>query len=345
MKHIVINGDFLMHRITGVQRYALEVTKGIDEVLDNVCDVYVELLLPSDCTAALQLKNIKIIRYGKYRRLFWLQYDLMKYCRKKKAICLCMATVVPFFYTRHSANVIHDACTLTHPEFYSKQYLLMNRVLLWGIIHRLGKIFTVSHFSKNEIVRYTHVRPERITVAYNSYEHLRNINCDFSILKELGLEKKTYFYSLSSLSPNKNFKWILEEARQNPAETFVISGMKIELFSDANLYDRPRNVIFTGYLSDEQVKALLTECKTFLFPTWYEGFGIPPLEALSCGAKITVSDIPVMHEIYENCANYIDPHKTTYEGNELLGKNEHYEKILAKYSWKETATVILNALR
>ena len=168
---------------------------------------------------------------------------------------------------------------------------------------------------------------------------------NFSILKKYGLERKKYFYALSSLSPNKNFKWILEEARQNPKETFVISGMKIELFSDADLGDKPDNVIFTGYIRDEQVKALLSECKTFLFPTWYEGFGIPPLEALSCGTKITVSDIPVMHEIYGNCANYIDPHTATYRGEELLGRNDHYEKILAKYSWKKTAAVILNALK
>lgn len=343
--NLVINGDFLMHRITGVQRYALEVTKGIDEILGDYPDVHVELLLPSDCIAAVRLKNIEIVRYGKYRRFFWLQYDLMTYCRRKAALCLCMATVVPFFYAAHSANVIHDAGTLAHPEFYSKRYLLMNQVLSWGVIGRLDRIFTVSRFSKKEIIRYTHIRPEKITVACNSYEHFDHIQCDFSILEKLGLERKNYFYTLSSLSPNKNFKWILEEARQNPEETFAITGMRIELFSDADLGDKPDNVIFTGYICDEQVKALLSECKTFLFPTWYEGFGIPPLEALSCGAKITVSDIPVMREIYGNCANYIDPHKATYQGEELLGKNDQYEKTLAKYSWKKTAAVILNAIK
>lgn len=342
--NIVINGDFLMHRITGVQRYALEVTKHIDDILDEYKGYHIELMIPSNCNISLQLHHIKIVKKGKYKKFFWLQYDLMRYCRKQKALCLCMATVVPFFYAKHSANVIHDAATLVHPEFYSRKYLLMSRILIWGVINRLNKVFTVSIFSKNEIVRYAHIDPRKITVAYNSYEHFYSVNYDFSILNDLGIEKNKYFYALSSLAPNKNFKWILSEAKQNPEETFVISGMKIDLFSDANLDDAPDNVIFTGYICDEQVKALLSQCKTFLFPTLYEGFGIPPLEALSCGAKITVSDTPCMHEIYEGCANYIDPNNATYHEKELIGKNDNYKQILQKYSWKKTAAIILNSL-
>lgn len=343
--NIVINGDFLMHRITGVQRYALEVTKKIDDLINAYPEYQVILLIPSDCNVSLHLKNISIVRYKKYRRFFWLQFDLWKYCRKKHALCLCMATVVPFFYAGNSVNVIHDACTLAHPEFYSKRYRLMSEVLIWKQIKRFRKVITVSQFSKDEICRYTGIESGDVAVAYNSYEHFNSVESDFSIIDKLGLQKKNYFYSLSSLSPNKNFKWILAEAKNNPEETFVISGMKIDLFADADLGDQPDNVIFTGYISDEQVKALLSECKTFLFPTFYEGFGIPPLEALSCGARITVSDTPVMHEIYENCPNYIDPYNDTYSAEELIGNKNRYEEILKKYSWGKTASTILDAIK
>ena len=86
-------------------------------------------------------------------------------------------------------------------------------------------------------------------------------------------------------------------------------------------------------------------CKTFLFPTLYEGFGIPPLEALLCGAGITVSDTPCMHEIYQDSATYIDPYNPSYKAEDIIGSKDMNGKVTSKFSWKQTAKSIVSCIR
>lgn len=101
-----------------------------------------------------------------------------------------------------------------------------------------------------------------------------------------------------------------------------------------------------GYVKDEEAKTLMRDCEAFLFPVFYEGFGIPPMEALSAGAKeIIVSDIEVMHEVYENRAIYIDPYNYEYDFSELIkNKKERGNNPLAKYSWECSAELLYNTL-
>ena len=144
---------------------------------------------------------------------------------------------------------------------------------------------------------------------------------------------------MSSLTKNKNFRWIAENAQNNPNVTYAISGaMNNRIFSDTFDFDIPSNMKFLGYVSDEEAKTLMRHCKAFLFPTFYEGFGIPPLEAMSVGAKIVVSDTSCMREIYENAAYYIDPYNPNINLDQLLDLEVIPAlEILNKFSWKESA--------
>ena len=223
---------------------------------------------------------------------------------------------------------------------------LLNKYLMWRRIKELYGIITVSEFSKKELIKYCGLDFKTILVVYNSAEHFIDVGRDDSVFDEfLELKKDSYYYTLSSLSPNKNFNWIIKEAIVNPQETFVVTGMKLDVFEDDIQKDIPRNVIFTGYLSDEKVKSLMCNCKTFLFPTFYEGFGIPPLEALYCGAKITVSDTPCMREIYGGVPNYIDPLRADYNSMEIMGKDIEKDAILKKYSWMDSGRKILKYIK
>ena len=98
------------------------------------------------------------------------------------------------------------------------------------------------------------------------------------------------------------------------------------------------NVIMTGYLSDGQVKALLQKAKAFIMPSYFEGFGLPPLEALSCGCPIIISDKTSLPEIYGECAHYIDPDNPDLNLNDLLSESvKSPEEILKKYTLENTA--------
>ena len=342
---IVINGEFYDHKITGVQRYAHEIVKQLD-VLNSSDKISIEVAIPDTLVDVPKYNNIKVVKLKDCNRLFWKQIRLMNYCKKNDADCLCLCDLSPYFYYKRSINVIHDAATKAHPEFYSKKFLFYNRVMLWNKIGKLKKIITVSEFSKDEISKYSGVNKDSILVAKNSWNHMENVGYDDSIFNEYPvLKEKKYCYSLSSLSPNKNFKWIIEVAKRNPGFVFVISGMKIGLFSDELLGEIPENVLFTGYVSDQQVKSLMKNCDIYLFPTLYEGFGITPLEALSAGCKIAVSDTPCMKEIYKDVPIYFDPYNYDFDVESACTKEQTSASVLLdEYLWFESAKVIFDYL-
>lgn len=333
----VINGDFFAKPVTGVQRYAMEITKQLDLLLKDV-EFDVEILVPVDCSVPLKFKNIRIVRYGNNIRFVWQQLFLSHYCRKMKAICICLCTVPPILYSRCTVLVVHDASMLVNPQYYSKKFLFYNKVLCWSQGDKLKRIVTVSKFSKNELDKYWINGRRDINVIPNAADHILDISPDDTVLDKFKIKPHSYYYALSSLSPNKNFKWILENAKYNPNECYVVSGKKIDIYSDSSFKEIPENVLFTGYVSDGEMVSLMKNCKAFIFPTLYEGFGITPLEALMLGKKIIISDIPVMHEVYEDSAIYINPYKYDYSIEELYTLAEGKQNtIMGKYSWKKSA--------
>ena len=119
---------------------------------------------------------------------------------------------------------------------------------------------------------------------------------------------------------------------------FAVAGsINKTVFANGLGFECPKNMKLLGYVSDEEAKTLMRDCKAFLFPTFYEGFGIPPLEALSVGCnRIIVTDSEVMHEVLENAATYINPY--FYHLPDSNGSShKNIEKVLEKYSWKKSA--------
>ena len=101
-----------------------------------------------------------------------------------------------------------------------------------------------------------------------------------------------------------------------------------------------------GYVSDEEAKTLMRDARAFLFPSFCEGFGMPPLEAMSAGVpRVIVSDIPVMHEIFIDNAIYINPNQYNYDLEQLvMDSNCDSESVLCRFSWKESARIIYNEI-
>ena len=110
------------------------------------------------------------------------------------------------------------------------------------------------------------------------------------------------------------------------------------------------NVKLLGYVTDSQVKWLMKNCKAFVFPSYYEGFGIPPLEALSVGAKIIVGNSASLPEIYKTSAAYIDPYNPDCDLSELLSKlpsdcNQISDAVLKEYTYDKAAQKLYNILQ
>jgi glycosyltransferase involved in cell wall biosynthesis len=349
-KKILINGDFLCRRLTGIERYAYEITRR----LDNLCAKdEIAIVIPFFVKDIPAYKNLEIIRLEKKSKsnIRWQMCTLQGFLltHRKYIIlefgncCLPLAPGIVF---------LHDIyCEFFPEDFVSRRdkFTRLYSRLQYRFIARLAKkIVTVSEYSKNEISKTFNVEPSRINVIYSSADHIRDIDSDASIFEQFPmLTEEPFYFSLGSLSKRKNVKWIFEYAVKHPETNFAISGTSLSTVKVDELDGGiPSNIIMLGYLDDSKVKALMTRCKAFILPSYYEGFGLTPLEALSCGAQIVIANAASLPEIYGNTAHYIDPFNTGVDLDALLQQPvEKPDAILEKYSYDKAASSVYNIIR
>ena len=335
---LYINGRFLSQNITGTQRAAREIIKQIDSM--NLKDVV--LLIPKKLENFNEnYKNIKIKRIGLLKGQLWEQISLPFYLKGEDAL-LNLCNIAPIIHPGYI--LIQDISFKTHKDYFNWKFSLWYRFVTKININRYKKIFTGSEFSKNEIINTYKIKNEKIIVCYNAATKLSD-NYDEEILEKLKLKKQEYYFSIGSNSKNKNRDYILECASKNPKEIFVITGKTIDIASNKETEETPNNVILTGYLTDSEIATLYKNCKGFIFPSIYEGFGLPPLEAMIYGCKrIYVSNIEVLKEIYKNSVNYIDLNSSKRYKLNGKTKEKEIEAILKQYSWDKTTKSILDEI-
>jgi len=349
MKKILINGYFLCRTLTGIERYAFEITKRLD-ALSKPGEI--SLIVPSDCRAIPDYKNIAVIRYKKtIPHVFWqfltLQFFLLFH--RQYIILDYGNTCLPLF---PGIVFLHDIyCKLFPRDFTSlrdKAALFYNQWQYRLIAHKAKKIGTVSNYSKSQIANTYHIDPERIEVIYSSWNHFSAIVPDYSVFLGFPFLSTPFYFTLGSISKRKNMKWIVDYAIQHPNDIFAVSGayLPTAVGASVNSNPTPKNIYLLGYLDDSKVKALMEKCKAFILPSYYEGFGLTPLEALSCGAQIIVSNAASLPEIYGKAAHYIDPFDTNIDLDKLLNEQvEVPDTILKKYSYNESARKVYNLIK
>ena len=329
----IINGRFFEQKLTGVQRYASETVAPRGRHCDKM---EIEIAVPQG-TKAPSFRNIPIRTVGKRHGVLWEQLDFASYVRKQKSVSVNLCNSAPFF-GNNSIVCIHDVKIKAYPQFFRRKFRLWYSVLFAKIIRNACKVLTVSEFSKREIVKYYRCDPEKICVIYNAWQHYCSVSENENALEKFNLKENEYAFALGSLEPNKNLKWIFEVAKRNPSMQFAIGGgINPKIFSEDQT-KIPANVSLLGYLCDQDAKCLMRHCRVFLFPSFYEGFGIPPMEAMVAGAaNIVVSDIPVMHEIFGDAVYYADPSRYEYHINDMISDRRRYADVLSRYSWDSSA--------
>ena len=249
-------------------------------------------------------------------------------------------TIVPLLYPRGIA-IVHDVMIAKIPEL---KEAIENPIARWLLLlnyrvaaKKANVLVTVSQFSKNDIAELYGVDPKRIHVIGNAWQHIESVVSDDSWKeKNPSLLPGQFFFSLSANRKQKNFKWIYEVAKRNPQNKFAIAGCQEEWQKQQEI-DAP-NIIHLGYISDGVIRSLMENCKAFLFPSFYEGFGIPPMEALALGAKVVVARTSCLPEIYRDSAYYIDPYDYDVNLDELLSHPvAPAEEVLIRFGWDISA--------
>ncbi len=329
---VIINGRFFVHKVTGVERYAREILLELDKIIESN---KIEIAIPMDAEGIPQYKNIKVSKVGCFKNRLWEHISFPKYVKKNKAISLNLCNVAPL--VDPGIVCIHDMKIKAFPKFFNTKFRLWYELLFKNETSRSKKIITVSEFSKSEIIKYYNVSEDNIVVIPNGWQHFHRIEYDENTLLKYGLEEGNYYFAMGSMDPNKNFSWIVEKAKEMPDQKFAIAGsINHDVFASRIGFECPSNMKLLGYVTDEEAKTLMRDCKAFLFPSIYEGFGIPPLEAMSVGCpRIVVTNNEIMHEIFENCVEYIGL------DNEI---DNNTKRILDKYSWKDSAEKLKSLL-
>jgi glycosyltransferase involved in cell wall biosynthesis len=356
MKRIVINGRFLTQRITGVQRFALELVKVLDKLLE-IDDIRLRfelvIMTPQNIINDINLKNIKVIPVGKLKGHLWEQFELPFYSRHGFLVNLCNTGPL---LKRKQIVTIHDAAVYSRPEGFTKAFIYWYK-LLFKILSLIAyRIVTVSQFSKKELLHYLRTKPNRIRVVSEGWEHIQEKHSDLNVFQKHNISPKKYILAVSSLNPNKNFQGIVKaiECLGDIGTDIVIAGgTNPKIFSSSN-DSLPNSVKYIGYVTDEELKALYEGAIGFIYPSFYEGFGLPPLEAMACGCPVIVSNIASLPEVCGDAALYVDPYNPKDIATKiriLLSDDNLREELSRKgleraklFSWEKCAKEIIKII-
>ena len=344
---IYINGRFLTQTITGVQRYALEITRALDSLISDEKNLqkheYI-VIAPKDVLYSIKLQNILVVQKGVLKGHLWEQLELPIYSHDGFLINFC--NCAPLF-KKNQTVTIHDAAVSAVPHAFSLAFRTWYKLMFMWLGKSLKQIFTVSEFSKKELHKYYGIPLNKIHVTYNGIDHIKIFKVDDGIIDREGLKDKKYILAVSSMNPSKNFALILDVAKLMPDVEFIIAGgSNAKVFQSAGL-DVPQNAKFIGYVSDEELMALYLHASVFVYPSLYEGFGIPPLEAMMCGCPVVVSDIEIFHEVYGNSVEYCDCKDVrlwTKVLKEVIAHHSYSKidltKFCNKYNWKKNVYIL-----
>jgi glycosyltransferase involved in cell wall biosynthesis len=366
MRPIAINGRFLTQAITGVQRHAWEVTRAMDAMLAagelEPPATPVEILAPPGTVVSHEFRSFRVRPVGWSHGQIWEQFSLPLFCRGR--LLFTPSGGSPLLH-RHHVFTLPDAGIFATPQAYSSRYRVWyQRHHRWALANTRLKLITVSEFSRGELARYLAVSSDRITVTPLGHEHALRPAADETILQRLKLTACGYLLCVSSANPNKNFAAMLKAyARlrtmmEGDTPPLVIVGrFDARIFGQESLVEE--GLLQTGYLSDSELRSLYEHATCFIFPSLYEGFGLPPLEAMALGCPVISSTAASLPEVCGDAAWMVDPHDVEGLANameSLLRSPEERNTWIAKghlraqqFQWRKTAAdtwrVLLSAAR
>lgn len=343
MKDIYINGRFLTSPISGINRFAYELCRELQHVIKII------ILVPKNAIHKdYDVSNFTIREFGYLKSHLWEQICLPVYFANKKNYLLLNFSGLGPILIKKKISTIHDVSFLHNPSWFSKSYYLLYKFITPLTIKTSQRVFTVSKFSKSEILKYyPFVLADRIDVIYNAV--------DFTTIGRDNISTfKKNLLTVGSLDPRKNLQSLIKalELLNGQEELHVIGGSNRIFAESVNLHLQKNNVKFLGRVSDSELKQEYAKAKLFILPSLYEGFGIPPLEALHAGCDIAISDIPVFREIFEDAAIYFNAEDpcdiskkiSMFLNGEIRIKQDAKKRISQKYSWKLSANKIINIL-
>ena len=369
---VALDGFPLSSPKTGIGHYTFELARSLAQLAPG--DRF-DLISPIPFTAAAaseiekaSLPNLGFFnpRATSFRRHWW-AVGLPLYLRQSP-VDLFHGTnyEVPLWNRSHNVVTIHDLSILLHPEHHERHLVRRARRRLPLMVRSAAMIIAVTESIKREIVEHLGVKPERVAVTPEAPRrtfHRIPITETLATRKQLEIEDDFLLF-VGTVEPRKNLLTLvraLDDVLRNTSlrPQLVIAGGKGWLTDELDAFMETsgvkERVRFIGYTSDEDLRALYSACRVCVYPSLYEGFGLPPLEAMACGAPVITSRIPAIEETVGSAAILVEPTDVAALAKsivEVWNDPQHRDHLsaagltrAAKFTWERTAELTLEVYR
>lgn len=265
----------------------------------------------------------------------------------------------PAFYNRKTITTIHDLTTLrfNNPDKNILVFKFKQQVYAWLIkraVKKSSRVIVPSKFVKQDVIKFTKVNESKVRVIYEAADEITNKPKPIE-----SLASKKFIMYIGRPTPHKNLERLIDaftELKQtNKDLCLVLAGKEDNNYRVIKRKVEGRGVkdiVFTGFVSEAELRWLYENCQAYVFPSLSEGFGLPGLEAMAHGAPVVSSNATCLPEIYEDSAQYFDPISTAsmIEAiNEVLNNPKRREELInkgkvqtKKYSWERMARETLD---
>jgi len=361
---ICIDLSRLNRPISGMERYAMMISYHM--IKNSESDEFVLVFREKIHPLFLEFENTEKVEFrvidAKSNFLFNMFVLPYKMSRISADYYLFLAFPVPMlFFRKNTICTIHDLDCWDCPETMIKKFAIYFRISLRLTSYKCDKLLTVSDFTRQRIIDVLKYPPKDIFIVYNGIDEkffVRGFSDEIirNVKEKYHLPEK-YILCLSVIQPRKNMSLLVKACQQlwneNRLKTPLVIAGDNGWNSSELMNSNDKRLFLTGYVDDEDLPYLYRGAEMFVFPSLYEGFGIPPLEAMACSTPVLSSDGPCMPEILQDAANYFENNNLDDLKEKLLvmEKKDRSDMIFKgqkqarKYSWDTEALKLLKILR
>ncbi len=258
---------------------------------------------------------------------------------------------IPIFYNGKLIVTVHDVFHLAMPQFVQGIHKKIYAKFMFNRVKKQAEqIITVSQFTADELYRIVGVPKEKINVIYNGIDEDW-----FNIKLDKPVHNKPYILYVGNVKPHKNLIILIKafsEVKDKIEQDLIIVGKKDGFITGDNKLSEFVNsnedrIIFTGYVEDNVLKRYYKQADIFVFPSLYEGFGLPPLEALAAGCRrVICSNAAAIPEVCGDLVEYFDPFDKNRLKKLLINSKVNRDTVLLKnYDWNITVVNIINLIK
>jgi len=342
----------------GVGNYVYELVRNLLQV-DKRNEYFIIVNADNAALFEIEQKNVHIIHAPacttrKNLRIVWEQVGIPFLCWKQGIdVFHSPGFVAPLLLPCKSVITIHDMTFFSHPCMHEVSKVMYFWLFIPLSAWFANRISADSENTRKEIVRYVRVSPEKVKTihlaASSLYRPISKTKAKQQVAKKYNIQH-SFILFVGTLEPRKNITGLIESyARAGLKQQLVIVGSKgwhyKSIFEKVKEHHIEHKVLFTGYVPDADLPFFYAAADLFVYPSFYEGFGIPPLEALQCGCPVLTSNVSSLPEVVGDAAVCVDPSKDFSSAMiSLLADEKRQSELRMKgflqaqmFSWKKCA--------